>query len=267
MIMTQVLHTDAVITALETHLAMIEFNLNKEVIWVNRNFASAMGYRPEEMSGMKHQSFCTDAFQKSEEYKALWSNLKKGKKFQEKIERVSKNGSLLWFEATYIPVADETGEVTAVLKIATNITEQENRTLNIISELKSMPEELAELVVANTKESSQAVLALQKQTDLISQTSKAISHISSQTNMVALNAAIEAARVGEQGKGFKVVADEIRRLSTSVDEAIDKVNSNVEHITKEAHKVSSLTNTLQAIIQETQIKFTATITEFEGAAT
>ncbi|WP_442854533.1 methyl-accepting chemotaxis protein [Bacillus sp. SJS] len=129
-----------------------------------------------------------------------------------------------------------------------------------------MPEELADLVVANTKESIQAVQALQNQTDLISQTSKTISHISSQTNMVALNAAIEAARVGEQGKGFKVVADEIRRLSTNVDEAIDKVNSNVENITKEAQKVSSITNSLQTIIKETQIKFSATITEFEETA-
>ncbi|KZZ84170.1 chemotaxis protein [Bacillus sp. SJS] len=266
MTITQVLSTDAVLKALETHLAMIEFNLNKEVIWVNGNFSSAMGYRPEEMTGMKHQEFCTEAFQNSEEYEALWSNLKKGLKFQEKILRVSKNGSLLWFEATYIPVADETGEVTAVLKIATNITDHESRTHTIISDLKSMPEELADLVVANTKESIQAVQALQNQTDLISQTSKTISHISSQTNMVALNAAIEAARVGEQGKGFKVVADEIRRLSTNVDEAIDKVNSNVENITKEAQKVSSITNSLQTIIKETQIKFSATITEFEETA-
>ncbi|MTH54194.1 PAS domain S-box protein [Bacillus mangrovi] len=266
MSITQVLQTDAVLAAMETHLAMIEFNLEKEVIWVNSQFASALGYRPEEMTGMMHQQFCTPDFHNSPEYAALWANLEKGQKFQEKIERVSKSGSLLWFEATYIPVANQAGNITAVLKIATDITEHEKKTVSVISDLKSMPEELAELVVTNTKESIQAVQALHKQTELIRQTSKTISHISSQTNMVALNAAIEAARVGEHGRGFKVVADEIRRLSTNVDEAIEKVNSNVEHITKEAQKVSHITNSLQTIIKETQIKFSATIKEFEGSA-
>ncbi|MGD6817939.1 methyl-accepting chemotaxis protein [Metabacillus sp. 113a] len=266
MAIKQVLSAHAVLTALETHLAMIEFNLEKEVIWVNSSFASALGYLPEEMTGMKHMQFCTADFHSSQEYEGLWANLKKGVKFQEKIERVSKNGSLLWFEATYIPVANEDGDVTAVLKIATDITEQENKTVKIITDLKRMPEELVDLVVANTNQSIEAVQALKKQTHLISETSKTISHISSQTNMVALNAAIEAARVGQHGKGFKVVADEIRRLSTNVDEAIGKVNANVEHITSETEKVSGIADSLQEIIKETKTKFSATISQFEGTA-
>lgn len=76
----------------------------------------------------------------------------------------------------------------------------------------------------------QAVQALKKQTDLISDVSKTIRNILAQTILVALNAAIKAARVGEQGRGFKVVADEVGKLASNVDDAIKYMNLNVENL-------------------------------------
>lgn len=261
---TQILNETSVLTALESNLAMIEFNLNKEVIWVNENFAKTLGYTVGEMKKMVHKEFCTIDFRNSSAYEELWDCLGKGEKYQGKIQRVGKAGNLLWLEATYIPIMNDEGQVEAVLKIATNITERENSTIKITSQLKEMPTELVNLVVENSMEKIQAIKSLEQQIDLITDTTKNIRNISMQTNVLALNAAIEAARVGEQGRGFKVVADEVRKLASNVDHAIKNVNTNIENITSEALKVSKITDDLQRTVSETQSKFSKTIEEFEG---
>lgn len=64
------------LAALEANLGMIEFNLHKEVIWANENFAKALGYTVSEIKNKEHQHFYTEAFVQSREYDPLWANLK-----------------------------------------------------------------------------------------------------------------------------------------------------------------------------------------------
>lgn len=112
------------VNAISRAQAMIEFDLDGNILWANDNFLNALGYSLNEIQGQHHRIFCDPDYVKSAEYSNFWRTLKAGEFSAGQYERFTKEGRSIWIEATYNPILDSKGQPYKVVKFATDITEQ-----------------------------------------------------------------------------------------------------------------------------------------------
>jgi methyl-accepting chemotaxis protein len=101
-----------------------------------------------------------------------------------------------------------------------------------------------------TSETNSVIKDLDRKSAEIGKIIEVITGIADQTNLLALNAAIEAARAGEHGKGFAVVADEVRKLAELSRQSASQISSLIEVIQNETHQVVEMMNKGAAEISE-----------------
>ena len=161
--------------------------------------------------------------------------------------------------ATAVPIRDDCGRIIGAFCFIETTERQEKLKEMAASLTKSMvdmagtSEEIsaqAEQIAALTRELSQATQESQGRVRESDQVLGFIRNISGQTNLLGLNAAIEAARVGEMGRGFGVVAEEIRKLATSSGESVKKIETIIRDIkTDSSHTSEQLQQIDEAINQ------------------
>ena len=106
--------------------AIIYFDLNGFILGVNAIFLKAMGFAEDEhdkLIGKHHSIFVSYEYSKSDDYVKFWETLRLGKFFEGEFERKKIDGSSIYLQATYNPIFDESGNITKIMKIATDISE------------------------------------------------------------------------------------------------------------------------------------------------
>ena len=202
---------------------------NNKDIWIQATYNPIMDLDDKPFKVVKYATDITERknriFQIDENVKKLTSSLSHLTTASESMSegaKVTKNGSL--------KISTSVNQLNEAVSSVSNKVEDMVGSIRTISTSSAKAEKIAKAAQDQSKDTTNDMLKLNEESEKIGETINIITQIAFQTNILSLNAAVEAATAGEAGKGFAVVAAEVRNLASRSDEAAKQITNAIELI-------------------------------------
>jgi methyl-accepting chemotaxis protein len=238
--------------AIDASYAYVEFDMDGNVIQANKNFQEVMEYDAAQLRGVHHRSFCNKETVHSAEYQQFWPDLKAGQSKSGEFKRLARSGREVWLQAVYSPVTDETGRVTKVIKIATEITQAVRQRLALVDVLKEVSDSAQALGSASeqlTANSDQMVGNAAETSAQAASASAAAEQVSKNVQTVATGTEEMSASIREIAKN----AQDAAKVATVGVKAADSTTATIAKLGGSSAEIGKVIKTITSIAQQTNL--------------
>ncbi len=190
------------------------------------------------------------------------------------VSETASNNQLQGVESASVAIEELTASIGSVAHHAHDAADEATETVRNVKDslttVNSSKQAITGLV-SSIQKGTENMSTLKVASDEMKQVLSVIGGIAEQTNLLALNAAIEAARAGEQGRGFAVVADEVRNLASRTQESTQEISEMISRLQDAASTTELMmnsgveqANSTMALVEQTQEAFNAVVTAIQN---
>ena len=233
------------IEAINKSQAVIEFDLQGNIIRANAAFLGALGYAEHDVNGRHHRMFVDPAYAKSPAYTQFWSELAAGNFQAGEYKRIGKGGAEVWIQASYNPILDANGKPFKVVKFASDITK-----------LKRLVGGIAQNAITLGAASEQLSATSKQMKSGAEETSAQASSVSASSTQVNASIQTVASAAEEMSASIRKIAknaSDAARVATTAVGAAQSTNAIVEKLGTSSAEIGKVIKVITGIAQQTNL--------------